>query len=791
MHSSVRLKSILLHCALCFAGLTAMQTVLAETVLPLAPVLDPLAVGATGDKRQLGAALASNGDWVAAAMPTRGEVLMYRWQGSDWALHSALNVGTPDFTNQVLITALALDGEWLAVGMGNRYDDSNRIGEVAVYRWQATEWVFSARLQPAGLQHLDAFGHAVGLAQDRLVVGAPGDDDAAVDGGAVYVYSWDGLAWQFVHKTAGSDTGAGDAFGSALAMQGVDLVVGSPLHNDNAAQTGTAHVLAFDGAVYQPVQKLPAPASAAQSRYGDSVAIAGDLIAVGASDGYNDLNVQTGSVHDWQRNAGTWSYQGKVFAGVDGAQFGAAVDIRGQQLLVAMPDSGAASSGAFVYQRNAGAWQFDSWLQQPGPFAVSQAHDTLLLGTPLENDEFNDQGRVHVFSGAPNNWQLLQSLDGREPVDFDGFGSALSLFNDRMLVGVQNDANNGIHSGSARMWQRSGDDWQPVLTWFPADGGAGDAFGAEVLLLDGVALVAAPHHNNAGGAVYEYEFNGVDWVAGDKLVPLDNAANDRYGQALTGDADWLMVASAASDANDFSAVYVYNRVGGNWVAHQTLLSGALNDGFGEHVQYHQNLLYVGVPGAGDHGQVWVYALNAGNWTLEDTVSAAADWQGTSFGGSFAVDGDALVATSNRTVFIGAGYYSHSVYMHLFTRSAGLWSQQNSLIQGYSTNNSGHASAVTLSGDRAMLVTGLNVDVGLTVGDVFFFRLDGPSLQRLVAFDGGLTQTIFTGPMRVAAAMDGDRAYAGHAWQSRSGLWSGGIEVYDTDPPDVIFVNGLD
>ena len=71
----------------------------------------------------------------------------------------------------------------------------------------------------------DYFGFSVAVGSGRIVVGAPYNDDTALDSGNAYIYDLDG---RIVKKIVASDAGADDEFGYSVAVGSVRIVVGSP-----------------------------------------------------------------------------------------------------------------------------------------------------------------------------------------------------------------------------------------------------------------------------------------------------------------------------------------------------------------------------------------------------------------------------------------------------------------------------------------------------------------------------------------------------------------------------------
>ena len=75
----------------------------------------------------------------------------------------------------------------------------------------------------------DQFGSSVAISGDTAVVGAHSDAGAAgADQGSAYVFVRSGGVWSQQQKLEASDAGAGDLFGVSVAISGETVVVGAP-----------------------------------------------------------------------------------------------------------------------------------------------------------------------------------------------------------------------------------------------------------------------------------------------------------------------------------------------------------------------------------------------------------------------------------------------------------------------------------------------------------------------------------------------------------------------------------
>ncbi|MBT8494042.1 MAG: FG-GAP repeat protein [Deltaproteobacteria bacterium] len=152
-----------------------------------------------------------------------------------------------------------------------------------------------------GADHSDNFGSAVAIDGDTVAVGAAGADfddgsgNTAPRAGAVIVYSRTGVAFsEAARLTRPEGTPEWeDAFGTAIALAGDLLVVGAPgVDRDpdpddpdiiQYSNAGAAYVFQGAGATWTHIATLTSPSPFLDQRFGSSVALADDLLIVGAA----------------------------------------------------------------------------------------------------------------------------------------------------------------------------------------------------------------------------------------------------------------------------------------------------------------------------------------------------------------------------------------------------------------------------------------------------------------------------------------------------------------------------
>jgi hypothetical protein len=178
---------------------------------------------------------------------------------------------------------VAVDGERVVVGAPGDGTNGLNAGSLYVYEFDGAGGWTETKLVASDGASGDRFGFSVAVAGDRIAVGAHGDDDNGSDSGSAYVYEPDGAGGWTETKISASDGATADAFGISVTTDGDRVVVGSHGDDDNGALSGSVYVYESDGAGGWTETKLIASDGASGDRFGFSVAVAGDRVAVGAS----------------------------------------------------------------------------------------------------------------------------------------------------------------------------------------------------------------------------------------------------------------------------------------------------------------------------------------------------------------------------------------------------------------------------------------------------------------------------------------------------------------------------
>ena len=407
--------------------------------------------------------------------------------------------------------AIALDGDTLVVGApeedsvatgvnSNQFADFNTLdnrGAVYVFVRSGGIWVQQAYIKPLVHDAQDNFGRSVAISGNTLVVGAPSEgsgirtnpaDNSAPGSGAAYVFVRDGTSWTQQAYLKASTIGTNANFGSSVAISGETLAVGAPLD----AGAGAVFVFARQAGAWMEQAVVRGSNTGAGDRFGISVALSADTLAVGATGEdnnaigvspahpENNLRSESGAAYVFTRSGTTWSQQAHIKAsnpdGLD--EFGWAVALSGDTLAVSSKEERSAAVG--------------------------------INGNQTDNTAV-DAGAVYVFVRAGTVWTQQAYVKASNTEAGDAFGSSVALADDTLAVGAsfESSAARGLNgnqadntrndAGAVYVYARTGTTWSQRAYVKATNTDAADAFGTIAISGQTLAVGAIGESSSATG----------------------------------------------------------------------------------------------------------------------------------------------------------------------------------------------------------------------------------------------------------------------------------------------------
>lgn len=303
--------------------------------------------------------------------------------------------------------SLDVDGQLLIVG------GAGGPGTVSGHP-QGIAWIFekdgpiyevmTALLPP--LDPGDDFGFSVAIEGNWAVVGAPYDDDQALNNGAVYIYKRVGDQW-FLHQKIAHNVGAEGHYGHCVEIDNGVIVVGAPNADfGGVTDRGMAYIYRFMGGTFELAQATMG--GGAGDHHGWDIALDNNVLLVSSPDDDIGPMSSAGSI--------------QVYAYIP--QFGQFVDFH----TITSPTPGS-------FQRFGAAIDFkNGW----GGLAVSQPASA----------------KAFLFDMATiDNWPQVIATDGGSTTGTYGYDVAVSPIG---LIGgdPNDDLGNGFDRGSVRFTAR-------------------------------------------------------------------------------------------------------------------------------------------------------------------------------------------------------------------------------------------------------------------------------------------------------------------------------------------------
>lgn len=243
--------------------------------------------------------------------------------------------------------------------------------------------------------------------------------------------------------------------------------------------------------------------------YGTVVAISGNTAVVGARNYQNN-----GAVFVYVLSNGTWSLQQILTAsdGASGDNFGVAVAIDGDKIVVSADGNNSATGAAYLFTRSGNTWtETDKYVPtgaNPGDqcgAAVAIKGDTMLCTSTLHyNGTPGHTGTGYVCSITGGTFNELQTLtvDTGQWSFYDDFGVSCHISTyGHMLIGATGSEVSGTDCGAVFGWYMDAVSWSPMEPITPDSPQSGERFGTSISSREDVYAIGAPGYNSWLGRV--------------------------------------------------------------------------------------------------------------------------------------------------------------------------------------------------------------------------------------------------------------------------------------------------
>jgi len=328
--------------------------------------------------------------------------------------------------------------------------------------------------------------------------------------------------------------------------------------DSSAMFAGAAYVFTRSGTTWSQQAYIKASNTKANASFGDSVALSGDTLAVGASletsnatgIGGNQADTSmmgAGAIYVFTRTGTTWSQQAYIKASNTRANalFGYSAALFGDTLAVGayqessgatglngnQADTSATNAGAtYIFTRAANGWSQQAYVKASNTtadarfaYSVALSADTLAVGayndpsgaTGIGGNQADTSapsaGAAYVFTRSGSTWSQQAYVKASNARANSYFGVSLAVVGDTLAVGAFGDSSNAMgvngnqadtsaaNAGAAYLFTRTGSVWSQLAYAKPSNTQAGSSFSHLALSGDTLAVAATGDPSNATG----------------------------------------------------------------------------------------------------------------------------------------------------------------------------------------------------------------------------------------------------------------------------------------------------
>lgn len=717
--------------------------------------------------------------------------------------------------------AIAMSADAIVIGVP--WDESPRIdegGSVHVIERVRGSWVETQRLLaidvPVPFTQNRQFGWSVAIEGRTILVGARTEPT----GGSVYVFEKIGDSWTRTARLTAGDAAPGATFGESVAISGERVLVGAPGDDEHGFQSGAAYVFRRVDGEWVEEAKLEASLPETEATFGTAVALDGETAIVGAPNSWFPKTIG-GSASVFEHRDGSWVETARLVDADDGRldSFGVSVALEGDTALVGGGSEDMGLDSALFFERVGGEWglvrEFSDALDTSNGFGRSVAldGDRALVGAPTaEDDGAINRGVVYAFERSAGDWSQRHRIRGEEPKLPRTFGFSVALVGSLALVSHDNRTSasaaylidllgppsirtqprtQAVPCGTTVLFEVSAESAHPMsyswrrngvpleeggriagtatatlsieaieesdegdyacivadscgantsrearlsvvrsdATFLGRSTGGSSQYGDAVALSGDAMLVGAPGKTESAfrvGRARFYARSGDAWTLVREVAGTREWTTDAFGSAvaLRGGEAFVGAPSERVDSTTHRGrVYLYRKVRGDWVDVGHLDGEPDNRGFGQQLAFDGRRLVVVSSDENATHPLTVFERSGDSWaksaTIPDAEYESCDGSGQ-FGDSLAIDGDTIVAGAK-----SGGDHCTTGVVYVFEFRAGEWVLADRIVPAGVEPFESFGTSLALRGDT-LFVGSSSHGAGIAhSGSVFVFeRRDG-------------------------------------------------------------------
>lgn len=377
--------------------------------------------------------------------------------------------------------------------------------------------------------------------------------------------------WLQEQKFVDDDPEDEDFFGHDVALSGNTAVIGRSHETIEDAQYGeeAGAVSIYERVAGAWVETAELEGPLPMARFGSTVAVDGDTVAVGAWGRLTDqgCHFSAAKVYLFERTDDGW-VQDQVLDHPDEEPhkscYGETLDLDQEKLIVGASEPNKRS---YIYQRNEQGWSLDATLEGLTTGFGNGVDIESGAGLAAVADQHRDINLVYLFRESGDGWTKEAELSAPGA---GNIGESLEISDDGSFVASHDSE---YSEGPVWVWQMDqADEWSLWDTLYPSDARDSDPY-ISSLEIDGNRLAVGAYLDDLSpsastpedlpcvaasplvlhvidtcwnGAVYLFSTDGESWTQTAKVLANDDFGIDAFGWSLGLSGDTLLVGAPSN-----------------------------------------------------------------------------------------------------------------------------------------------------------------------------------------------------------------------------------------------------
>jgi hypothetical protein len=208
-----------------------------------------------------------------------------------------------------------------------------------------------------------------------------------------------------------------------------------------------------------------------------------------------------------------------------------------------------------------------------------------------------------------------------------------------------------------------------------------------------------------------------------KLSPSDSDANDKFGVSVAIDGNFAVIGAYECDINNCAnagAAYVFEHIGSTWLQRQKLTASDASAGayFGRSVAIEANTIAVGSNHTNNTGSAYIFTRLAGVWSQQAKLTAPDACDGDNFGYSIALDANTAVIGAYKCDING---FADAGAAYVFVRADSNWVCEKKLTASDAKDGAQFGNSVAIDTDIVLVGSYCSSpsEIG-SAGSVYYF-----------------------------------------------------------------------